>query len=106
MKGHTKTGTLKFMRETIWGPDHCHENASQLAKALQDADYRFVLFLEPRDHSVEGHVCYVNAMDLKRSCKRSETMDAFFFFFFFEFAGEVIEHGMNSEEMLSTISMD
>lgn len=83
MKGHTKTGTLKFMRETIWGPDHCHENASQLAKALQDADYRFVLFLEPRDHSVEGHVCYVNAMDLKRSCKRSETMDAFFFFFFF-----------------------
>ena len=38
MKGHTKTGTLKFMRETIWGPDHCHEkphpNWQRLCKTL------------------------------------------------------------------------
>ncbi|PWY80164.1 hypothetical protein BO83DRAFT_435191 [Aspergillus eucalypticola CBS 122712] len=63
VEGHTFTGTLKFRGETIWGPRSCHDNTHRLAKALQDADWRFSLLLEPKEHSVEGHVRYISVRD-------------------------------------------
>lgn len=60
VEGHTLTGTLKFMGKSIWGPHSCHDNTVRLGKALQEADWRFAMVFEPKEHSVEGHVRYIS----------------------------------------------
>lgn len=63
VEGHTFTGTLNFRGEPIWGPNGCHSNTSQLARALNQADWRFAMLLEPKSHSVEGHTRVISVKD-------------------------------------------
>ncbi|OJZ90595.1 hypothetical protein ASPFODRAFT_40993 [Aspergillus luchuensis CBS 106.47] len=63
VEGHTYTGTLKFRGQTIWGPHTCHDNTQQLARALQNADWRFSLELDSKEKTIEGHTRYISVTD-------------------------------------------
>lgn len=66
VEGHTFTGTLNFEGKPIWGPHSCHENTIHLGKALQEADPRFDMVFEPKDHSGMGHQRYISVRDWNR----------------------------------------
>ncbi|KAI1213155.1 uncharacterized protein F4807DRAFT_457240 [Annulohypoxylon truncatum] len=60
VEGHTAKCTLYFKDRQVWGPVHCHGNTEQLRDAIQKADDRFALTVEPRSKSVEGHIRYIS----------------------------------------------
>ncbi|POS73689.1 hypothetical protein DHEL01_v207920 [Diaporthe helianthi] len=60
VEGHNRQCTLFFKDNQVWGPKGCHYNTTSLADAIQKADDRFVLRLEPKPHSVEGHTRYIS----------------------------------------------
>ena len=60
VEGHTYKYTLYFKGEWVLGPISCHPNTTSLKEAIEEADDRFTLTLESKDHSVEGHIKYIS----------------------------------------------
>ncbi|KAJ2898376.1 hypothetical protein MKZ38_003967 [Zalerion maritima] len=58
-EGHTKQCYLEFNGKRIWGDPSaisCHDNTTQIAAALKQADSRFALYLSDKPHTIEGHI--------------------------------------------------
>ncbi|KAI0124441.1 hypothetical protein F4776DRAFT_672371 [Hypoxylon sp. NC0597] len=60
VESHTAQCTLFFKDRQIWGPVGCHANTEQLKEAIEKADHRFALTVEPRSKSIEGHTRYIS----------------------------------------------
>ncbi|KAI1802992.1 hypothetical protein F4811DRAFT_526656 [Daldinia bambusicola] len=55
VEGHTSQCSLYFKDKRVWGPVRCHNNTVQLKEAIEKADDRFSLTVEPKSKTVEGH---------------------------------------------------
>ncbi|OTA98718.1 hypothetical protein M426DRAFT_47529, partial [Hypoxylon sp. CI-4A] len=60
VEGHTAQCILFFKDRQVWGPVSCHDNTTQLRDAIEKADDRFALTVEPRSKTIEGHTRYIS----------------------------------------------
>lgn len=59
VEGHTRKCRLMFKGKQIWEA-HCHDNTTQIANAINAADYRFTLLIDDKPHSVEGRIAFIS----------------------------------------------
>ncbi|KAI0099660.1 hypothetical protein GGR51DRAFT_535329 [Nemania sp. FL0031] len=57
---HERQCILTFNSAVIWGPTHCHSNATELRDALHKADSRFDMIIMDRPGTFEGHIAYIS----------------------------------------------
>ncbi|KAF3762122.1 hypothetical protein M406DRAFT_53353 [Cryphonectria parasitica EP155] len=60
IEGHIFQCTLKFDDRVIYGPISCHDNTVALGDAIHNADSRFKMSFDKKDHTVEGHTRYIS----------------------------------------------
>ena len=63
VEGHTAQAWLHFNGEKIWGPKSCHDNTIRLARALEKADSRFSIPIEPKEHHISKHTRSISVKD-------------------------------------------